>query len=795
MKKLIICIFTFINSFIFSQELIYKELLPPNAKELSDLTFLDKELQNVSVVMLGEMTHDFGNIFEIKTRIIKYLHQNLGFNTIAMEAPIYDIWKLNQNGYNSEGFNKNIFEVWSKSEEFQELVKYIEKNKIKVIGFDSQFNYEISQSIDDFLSHLNFVKYKLKVDEDDFGIQLDNVLELSTYDVNVIAHINFINEVDKIIKHFQELPQNDENYYWIQFSKSIKACANDAFFSKNIKTAYYGDQDYNYRDKQMADNLLSYFDRFPNEKVICWADNIHIVNDMSSVNEPIIKDFISMGTYIKTALKDKVYSIATLHSNDSIKTPYGFYPVSIEENSLEDYLKKNIKPVAFFKANQEFLRKEKKSRLLHYSNFDNLKHNQLFDAYVYLNKATLSTYSKSQMIDTLQNNQTKDLEKIRIDESMPNYKNNTLLKSNTYQVVNTLTLEPISFASIYFEKEKVFIESDENGFFKINSKQKLSSKSIATVTSLGYQKQKILMSQIDLKIFLTPKDNLLDEVIVTANLSLKKILKKTIKNLRTNHPETAFNFHRHSKISFHVNEKPFYEYELVNKEFGQGYFSPYTNTNLVEHIKWHHKPSHDYLIKMKPNFSFRENAIQYGGIFNKRKRKKFEFNLEESISFEGYEVYVVSFVCKKDNWSYTNRNYSTHYSGKFYINKEDFAILKIEENWESKLNQVEIMKHFKDIKKYHDSKELNIKESQSNEYLKVINKKYYASQFNKLDTKHLLKNDGTIDTSVFEYQSKTFNFSFENIEEIEHKFTWAQRLIDIKEVEDFWREFKSISKI
>jgi hypothetical protein len=42
-----------------------------------------------------------------------------------------------------------------------------------------------------------------------------------------------------------------------------------------------------------------------NEKNICWADNFHIINDTSSFNRPIGKDFISIGSYIKKELKDK----------------------------------------------------------------------------------------------------------------------------------------------------------------------------------------------------------------------------------------------------------------------------------------------------------------------------------------------------------------------------------------------------------------------------------------------------------------------------------------------------------
>ena len=90
------------------------------------------------------------------------------------------------------------------------------------------------------------------------------------------------------------------------------------------------------RDAQMADNLISYMQRNPNEKVICWADNIHIINNISSVKKPIIKDFISMGSYIKNALKNEVYSLATIHANDSLLERTTWHSTPVLKGSFED---------------------------------------------------------------------------------------------------------------------------------------------------------------------------------------------------------------------------------------------------------------------------------------------------------------------------------------------------------------------------------------------------------------------------------------------------------------------------
>ena len=140
MKILFTILLCFILNFVSAQDLKTIELLPPESKELTDLSFLKQELEAKQVVMLGEQTHEYGNIFEMKARLVEYLHKELVFTTFAMESPMYEIWKMNQKGFTKEHFNEAVFSVWSETSEFQRLVNYLDENKIKEIGFDYQIN-------------------------------------------------------------------------------------------------------------------------------------------------------------------------------------------------------------------------------------------------------------------------------------------------------------------------------------------------------------------------------------------------------------------------------------------------------------------------------------------------------------------------------------------------------------------------------------------------------------------------------------------------------------------------------
>jgi hypothetical protein len=211
MKKLFFTCFLLFVNFIQSQELKTIELLQPESKELNDLSFLKDELEEKQIIMLGEQTHMYGNIFEMKARIVEYLHQELGFTTIAMESSMYDIYKMNKSGFNSKDFNNAIWGVWSNTLEFQRVVNYIDKNNLKVIGFDSQVN-NTSQFVEDFYAYCESQNITFQLDEDDFGIIIEGILENVTVEEDDIIYKVYEKELNRILEQIENLEDSDTNY-------------------------------------------------------------------------------------------------------------------------------------------------------------------------------------------------------------------------------------------------------------------------------------------------------------------------------------------------------------------------------------------------------------------------------------------------------------------------------------------------------------------------------------------------------------------------------------------------------
>lgn len=781
---LISCLFLTIAQ---SQELKTIELLPPESKEYKDLAFLKNELQGKQLVMLGEQTHMYGNIFEMKARVLEYLHQELGFTTIAMESSMYDIWKMNKNGFNSKEFNNAIWGVWSSTLEFQRVVNYIEKNNLKVIGFDSQV-INTSQFVEDFYDYLESQHITLKLDEDDLGIIIEGVLENVTIEEDDIKYKVYEKEINRIIKQIENLDSNETNYYWKQFTKSLLASSKDAFYNKKeILTTDFGNENDNIRDEQMADNLLSYIKRNPNEKIICWADNVHIINDNSSITKPIAKEFISMGSYIHKELKEKSYSLATIHANDSLfdNGIKKWHLTPVLNNSFEYELNSLNKPYLFVTSNQEEIQSLKETRLLNFIDFTNARLDQLHDGYIFFQNATLPRLEIIKDSITASSKQvalSKKIEQIEVGK-------NIILKG---QLLNKENNEPVPFATLILKKEEIYRVADENGFFQLPIKKTMIESATLEISSMGFETNEISLKSLNEQTYLNPKFEELEEVVITGYSSPLTVLKEAISKKEINHPVEPFNFYRYGKVIVNNNDLSELDLELITKDEDEGYQSPYVITQRVEQIKWN---VNNNLKKYKYSsqfFSYRQNAIRYANILHKRKYKKFRLNFVKSNIANDENNYIIAFETERNKWNYTNKGYPTKYSGRVYINKENFAIVKVVENWETTLKEEEIEKHFKESENYKDIIETTIKEENICTYSQINdNEKYYAIQyFNRRYNESLNKNNRK-NYSVFERDSYLFDFELKNVEDIEYEFREKEQTV-LNRVEydkTFWDSF------
>jgi len=404
----------------------------PEVPTSQDFSFLKKELENAQIVLLGEDSHQDGNVFEMKTKIVEFLYKEMGFKTVAFESGIYDLWiaqKMIRDGYDvNKTFSNALFSIWGKRKEFQSFIDFYDKNKsdLKLFGFDYQITgtdgtHTLTRDLFDY-SKKN--KFKFKFAQDDFELLLESISISGMFDEEDISFSQFTNTLNDLQNKISQQQDSEEKFYWHQTVKGLIELGKDAFHRKEILSSFSTTAVDNIRDKQMADNLLAYLKQNPEEKIICWGANAHFTNNMSSINHTVIKDFISMGSYLKKNLKEKVYSLAAVTAKDSIFIQDKWHETTIQQNSFEHYLKQQNVPHLFISSDQEEMKRVIANRFFSPITFTEGKLNELYDGYLFFQKTSPATIVEELNIPVITNVSTSIIKEA---ESLENSEDATVL--------------------------------------------------------------------------------------------------------------------------------------------------------------------------------------------------------------------------------------------------------------------------------------------------------------------------------------------------------------------------------
>lgn len=278
---------------------------------------LKAALQDVDIIALGENTHGLGEVFSAKTELVRYLHEELGFDLILFESGYGDAalaWEqldsLSVRGY-TQVFTSNFY---YHSEEIENLISYVKSRNgaLKIQGFDCQpqQNYlirrmsEIAQPLDSVLAKSvslemrNFnMLYQLESNKDtlSFNNQRDRFTSfLNRYKAFLADSINGLLDAGTTLNEISVLNKSCDIFIKI-------------YSTINIGEIMSWPAAENVRDRALLEIVNSFRDENPGSKIIIWAQNSHIENETKpnyNVNW--------MGHGLKKAYKDKYYSIGAV---------------------------------------------------------------------------------------------------------------------------------------------------------------------------------------------------------------------------------------------------------------------------------------------------------------------------------------------------------------------------------------------------------------------------------------------------------------------------------------------------
>src|SRR5262245_9276562 len=133
--------------------------------DFSDLEPFAKAVGEARIVMLGEATHGDGATFEAKSRLVRFLHERMGFDVLAFESGLYDMrkaWERLRGGEEVRtAVGRGLFGIWSMSQQVQPLIDYVGERArsgrpLELAGVDTYVTGSASKEflIEDFVAFL-----------------------------------------------------------------------------------------------------------------------------------------------------------------------------------------------------------------------------------------------------------------------------------------------------------------------------------------------------------------------------------------------------------------------------------------------------------------------------------------------------------------------------------------------------------------------------------------------------------------------------------------------------------------
>lgn len=295
MKKIIFLILFLFGGQLIAQKFVIKLDRNDPSADMHDLKALDDYFQNKRIIGLGESTHGTHEFFTMRHRLIRYLVENHGFNTVFMEADFANSLAINEyiagEGGTAEEAVENLG-LWPWiTQELVEMVEWLKEynqtnpaSPVEFVGVDVQKLDETVERLELLLTNYDLPRRKSEI------INASAFYKLSDKEVLELRSNEIPRYQDVDTSQFSK----DDQYEYKWLFRHLNQILSEKMEKKSMQSTY--------RDKMMAENILEHLSDSKQRKGVFWAHNGHVAYLFNKK-----KDKGVAGGYLRKTLGDSYF--------------------------------------------------------------------------------------------------------------------------------------------------------------------------------------------------------------------------------------------------------------------------------------------------------------------------------------------------------------------------------------------------------------------------------------------------------------------------------------------------------
>lgn len=300
--------------------------------DFADLQFLKTAIGDSRIVQLGEQSHGDGAVFLAKDRLIRFLHEQMGFDVLVWESGMFDCREADRSLRKPENdlevaWREGVFGIWAAAAQVKPLLEYIRASystdsPLEMAGYDCQFSGGRPErwldSMRTFLEPLGENHPVFRV-LDALKEDPKPIVDGSKPPGAIEGAIQGLENLGQLVDTFKAPLVARHGAAEVAF---MRRTIDDAAATARASLVYArartnkGEQlrEDNPRDQRMGENLIWLArEKYKGRKLIVWAASMHQVHEVRAIrptfNPDMYKDAITAGTIAHKTLGQLMYTI------------------------------------------------------------------------------------------------------------------------------------------------------------------------------------------------------------------------------------------------------------------------------------------------------------------------------------------------------------------------------------------------------------------------------------------------------------------------------------------------------